>query len=449
MNQPWGQQGPGNGGPGGHRPWVLCVDFGTSNTVAAVAEPGGRPRVLTVDGAHAVPSAVFLEDDGTPWGAWRVGRTAESSAAVDPTRYAATPKRQVLAGDIVLGGKAVPAHLAIAAVLHRVFAEAWRQHDGTAPAVLVLTHPARWRPDALGVLGQAARAALAPMAGQVEPVLLAEPVAAAWHASGSRHLADRARVAVLDLGGGTCDVAVVDRTGDRFELASAPLGIDPLGGEDFDSRLVQAVLDDLGEPELSRRLMLPETPADRLAYLDLRRSCRGAKEELSHQVRAHVRVPAVAGALPAGASVQVSRPHRLEPLLTSDGPDRPGLDTAADLTRTALDQAPRTAMPVSVFLVGGSSRIPLLGNLVHQRTGMVPLEHGDPGTAVAEGGAAVALAALHGQQVPVRPLPAAAVAPPPPPPPAAACSDAAAAPRRPRLRERRRPRSRSRRTGCR
>lgn len=397
------------------RPWVLCVDFGTSNTVAAVAEPGGRPRVLTIDGAHAVPSAVYLDDDGA-WGTWRVGRSAESTAAVDPTRFAPTPKRQVTGGSIFLGGRAIPVHQAISAVLHKVLAEAWRQHDHTPPSVLVLTHPARWRTDALTVLAEAARAALVPLTGRVEPVLVAEPVAAAWHAARSRQLAERARIVVLDLGGGTCDVAVVDRVGDRFDLVAAPLGIDPLGGEDFDSRLVQAVLDDLGRPELNDRLLLPKTSADRLAYLDLRRSCRGAKEELSQQVRAHVRVPAVPGVLPEGASVQVSRPHRLEPLLTSDGPDRPGLDTAADLTRQAMDEAPRTTTDTSVFLVGGSSRIPLLGNLVHERTGKVPLEHGDPGTAVAEGGASVALAALEGRQVPTRPLPAVPVPVPVPEP---------------------------------
>jgi molecular chaperone DnaK (HSP70) len=113
-------------------------------------------------------------------------------------------------------------------------------------------------------------------------------------------------------------VAVVDCADRQLTLAGPALGVDSLGGEDFDVRLLAAVLDDLGHPEL--HALATGSAQDQAAYLELRRSCREAKETLSSQIRAQVRVPPVPGVFPTGTSVQVSRPHRLEPLLLADPP---------------------------------------------------------------------------------------------------------------------------------
>jgi hypothetical protein len=353
---------------------------------------------MQFSGSASLPSGVYLDPlaDNDPW---LVGRPAERAALVEPGNFEPTPKRSIPLGTVYLAEREVPVTSLISATLQAVFREAWRQQDNTPPVLVLLTHPADWPPSNLQSLLKAARSALPAQGQGIRMMTVAEPVAAAWHAANSRNVPPRARIAVLDLGGGTCDVAVVDRDGRSFRLASQPLGVDPLGGEDFDVRLLEAVLEDIDQPDLHGRL-LNGSRAELAAYLDLRRSCREAKEQLSNQVRAHVRVPAVRDVIPDGASVQVSRPHRLEPLLLSDGPQRPGLDTAADLTMTALQDAPRTQAPAFVFLVGGSSRIPMLGQLVQSRTGLHPLEHGDPGTAVAEGGASIASDALAGLPVP-------------------------------------------------
>lgn len=380
------------------RPWALSVDYGTSNTVSAIVEPRRAPRMLQFGGSVSLPSAVYFDPESDR--VWRVGKAAQQAGLDDPSHYEPTPKRAIPMGDVFLGGKVMAVQELIRATLTEVFREAWRQQDGMPPHLVLLTHPAAWPRASLDVLVSAARQAL-PGNGRNVPIMTTpEPVAAAWHASHSRRVPPQARIAVLDLGGGTCDIAVVDRHDRDYALASRPLGADPLGGEDFDVRLLEAVLDDLGRPELHGRLV-NGNEHERAAYLDLRRACREAKEQLSEEVRTTVRVPVIPDLVPEGASVQVSRPHLLEPLLLSAGPERPGLDTAADLTGAGLRDAPATANPTFVFLVGGSSRIPLLGRLVQERTGLEPLEHGDPGTAVAEGAASIAAGALAGRHVPV------------------------------------------------
>lgn len=381
-----------------HRPWALSVDYGTSNTVSAVVEPRRAPRMLQFNGSVSLPSAVYYDPESDR--VWRVGKAAQQAGLDDPAHYEPTPKRAIPMGDVFLGGRVIAVRELIRATLTEVFREAWRQQDGMPPHLVLLTHPAAWPRASLDVLVSAARLAL-PDNGRNVPVMTTpEPVAAAWHASTSRRVPPQARIAVLDLGGGTCDIAVIDRHDRNYGLASRPLGADPLGGEDFDVRLLEAVLDDLGRPELHGRLV-NGNGHERAAYLDLRRACREAKEQLSEEVRTTVRVPVIPDLVPEGASVQVSRPHLLEPLLLSGGPERPGLDTAADLTGIGLREAPATTDPTFVFLVGGSSRIPLLGRLVQERTGLEPLEHGDPGTAVAEGAASIAAGALAGRHVPV------------------------------------------------
>ena len=380
------------------RPWALSIDYGTSNTVSAIVEPRRAPRMLQFNGSVSLPSAVYFDPESDRM--WRVGKAAQQAGLDDPGNYEPTPKRAIPMGDVFLGGRVVAVQELICATLTEVFREAWRQQDGMPPHLVLLTHPAAWPRASLDVLVAAARQAL-PGNGKNVPVMTTpEPVAAAWHASNSRRVPPQARIAVLDLGGGTCDIAVVDRHDRNYTLASRPLGADPLGGEDFDVRLLEAVLDDLGQPDLHNRL-INGNEHERAAYLDLRRACREAKEQLSEEVRTTVRVPVIRELVPEGASVQVSRPHRLEPLLLSGGPERPGLDTAADLTSAGLREAPATPNPTFVFLVGGSSRIPLLGRLVQERTGLEPLEHGDPGTAVAEGAASIAAGALAGRNVPV------------------------------------------------
>ena len=155
-------------------PEVLGIDFGTSNTVAVLSAPGRPPRVLSVDGSAWVPSAIYVDDDGT----LSVGRDAERKARLAPERFEANPKRRVDDGEILLGVRVVPVVDAIAAVLRRVGEEARRQLNGRAPDEVHLTHPAQWGASRQNILLAAARSA---GLGTDRITLIPEPVAAAAH----------------------------------------------------------------------------------------------------------------------------------------------------------------------------------------------------------------------------------------------------------------------------
>lgn len=101
--------------------WVLAVDFGTTNTAAAVAEAGDRPRILQVDGAPTMPSALYLEEQEDQPTRWLTGRSAEASALIDPIRFAPTPKRNLGLETMSVGFQRVGTVEEISAIFTQVF----------------------------------------------------------------------------------------------------------------------------------------------------------------------------------------------------------------------------------------------------------------------------------------------------------------------------------------
>ena len=185
---------------------VLAIDFGTSNTVAALLIEGQAPRTVTFDASPLLPSAVYLDPDGQ----LTVGRDAQRLARLDPTRFEPNPKRRIDDGEVLLGDRAVPVVQLIGAVLRTVAVEVRRQLGGAPPDEVRLTHPAQWGASRQNVLVSAARAA----GLGANLLLIAEPVAAAAQFTRlpGRALPPGGTVAVYDLGGGTFDIAVVGRT---------------------------------------------------------------------------------------------------------------------------------------------------------------------------------------------------------------------------------------------
>jgi hypothetical protein len=349
-------------------PTVLAVDVGTSHTVA-VLRAGGRDRPLLFDGTPLLPSAVFAG----PGGELYVGRDAVHASLTDPGRFEPNPKRRIDEGSVLLGDRPYPVPDLIAALLRRVAGEAVRT-CGELPPV-VLTHPAGWGPARRGVLTAAAGRAGLTVLG-----LVTEPVAAAAYFSSvlAHRLPAGGLVGVFDFGGGTLDVAVVRRTATSLEVIGTG-GLDDLGGIDLDAALVAhlGTLLATHAPEAWQRLAPTTDAPDRVGALRDRASfwsgVRSAKEILARTTSAPVPVPG----LPAG-------PH-----LTRDefeavaGPllDRAVAATADVLRRCQL--AP-TAL-AGLFLVGGSSRIPLVARRLHTTLGIAPTVLEQPELAVAEG----------------------------------------------------------------
>ncbi|WP_424185135.1 Hsp70 family protein [Actinokineospora sp. G85] len=347
---------------------VLSVDLGTSNTVAVLAAHGRPPRVVDVDGASMMPSAVFAAEGGE----LVVGRDAERRARLDPARFEPNPKRRVDEGTLLLGDQVVPVTDVLAGVLRRVVDETTRQLGGGKPDEVRLTHPAQWGPVRRNVLLSAARQAGA----GANLALVPEPVAAAAHFASfpGQTLATGQALAVYDLGAGTFDVAVVGATQSGFAVL-AEAGLPDLGGLDVD----QALLEHVGravshrDPAGWQRLLRPESTSDRRAQRTLREDVKAAKEALSRHPQTEVPLP------DPFDDVLVSRVE-LEALI------RPGMLRSVELLAATIRTTGLTPdQLVGIYLVGGSSRIPLVAQLIAEQLRVVPTSLDQPETAVALG----------------------------------------------------------------
>jgi len=347
---------------------VLSVDLGTSNTVAVLSAHGRPPRVVDVDGSSMMPSAVFAAEDGN----LVVGRDAERRARLDPARFEPNPKRRVDEGTLLLGDQVVPVTDALAGVLRRVAEETSRQLGGKKPDEVRLTHPAQWGPVRRNVLLSAARQA--GMGSNL--VLVPEPVAAAAHFASfpGQTLVPGQALAVYDLGAGTFDVAIVGATQNGF-VVLAEAGLPDLGGLDVDQALLEHVGRQVSirDPGRWQSLLRPVSTGDRRAQRALREDVKAAKESLSRHPQTEVPLPEPFD------DVLVTRVE-LEALI------RPGLLRSVELLAGTIRSTGMTPNRlVGIYLVGGSSRIPLIATLIAEQMRVVPTSLDQPETAVALG----------------------------------------------------------------
>jgi hypothetical protein len=347
---------------------VLSVDLGTSNTVAVLSAHGRPPRVVDVDGASMMPSAVYAAEDGQ----LVVGRDAERRARLDPSRFEPNPKRRIDEGTLLLGDTVVPVTDALAGVLRRVIDETSRQLGGKRPDEVRLTHPAQWGPVRRNVLLSAARQA--GMGSNL--VLVPEPVAAAAHFASfpGQGLEYGQALAVYDLGAGTFDVAIVGATQNGF-VVLAEAGLPDLGGLDVDQALLEHVGRQVSarDPQRWQNLLRPMSTGDRRAQRALREDVRAAKESLSRHPQTDLPLP------DPFDDVLVTRVE-LEALI------RPGLLRSVELLAGTIRSIGMTPdRLVGIYLVGGSSRIPLIATLIAEQLRVVPTSLDQPETAVALG----------------------------------------------------------------
>jgi molecular chaperone DnaK len=347
----------------------LGIDLGTTYTAAAVYE-GGRVEVVPLgDRGPSIPSVLYLKPDGNVV----AGDAANRHAITEPERIAREFKRRL--GDptpIHLGGVATPPELLTGQLLRWVY-DAVVRAKGSAPATVVLTHPANWGPYKRDLLSRAAESA-----GLANVTLVSEPQAAAISYASQARVEPGAVVAVYDLGGGTFDAAVLRKETDgTFSILGSPEGIERLGGIDFDAAVfnhvtqtLEGVFDDLD----------PDDAATIAAVARLRQECTQAKEALSVDTEATIPV-----LLPATQTEVRATRSELENMI------RPPLGETVSALNRALRSAGLTASDVShVLLVGGSSRIPLVAGLVATELGRPVAVDAHPKHAVALGAAIVA-----------------------------------------------------------
>ena len=398
--------------------YQLGIDLGTTYTAAAVSrateQQHADPEMVSLgDRAVQVPSVLYLAPDGSVL----VGEAAERRASTDPDRVVREFKRQV--GDeipLVVGGRPYPAH-ELAAMLVAWVVQRVAEREGAPARRIALTHPASWGPHKKDLL----HGALA--ARGLNVMFLAEPQAAALSYAAAERVERGSTIAVYDLGGGTFDAAVVRKNG-TFALLGRPEGIDRLGGVDFDDAVFTHVREAVGNAfdQLD--------PADETvvaAVSRLRRECKEAKEALSAdtEVRIAVLLPGLQTA------VRLTR-GEFEAMV------RPQLEESVDALHRAVASAGLLPPDLTaVLLVGGSSRIPLVAQLVSAAFDRPVAVDADPKNAIALGAAlsisprpeswpaakippvAPPTRPVPAQPVPPAPVPAAHAAPTTPSPPIA------------------------------
>ncbi len=324
--------------------YSLGIDLGTTFTAAAVALDGRTEVVSLGNHAATIPSVVFLRDDGDVI----VGDVAQRRGQQEPDRFAREFKRRF--GDstpIMLGHTPYSAERLMAAVLQQVAGQVTERYGGP-PDSVAIAHPANWGPYKIELLGQAVQ-----LAGLSGARFVTEPEAAAVHFAAGERLDPGDLVAVYDLGGGTFDAAVLRRVEDGFETLGEPQGIERLGGIDFDEAVLSHVRSTVGDA-LAR--LDPDDQTARAAIMRLRSECVAAKEALSGD--SETSIPVMLPTLQT--QVRVTRAE-LEDAI------RPALRETVESLRRAIDAAGVTPADIrAIVLAGGSSRIPLVNELVSE-----------------------------------------------------------------------------------
>jgi actin-like ATPase involved in cell morphogenesis len=402
----------------------LGIDLGTTYTAAATHE-GGRIEVVPLgDRGPSIPSVLYLRPDGNVV----AGDTANRHSVTDPERIAREFKRRL--GDptpIMFAGVPTPPEMLTGHLLRWVYDTVVRS-KGAAPATVALTHPANWGTYKRDLLSRAADSA-----GLAGVHLVTEPQAAAISYANQERVDAGAVVGVYDLGGGTFDAAVLRKEADGgFTILGSPEGIERLGGIDFDAAVfahVSQTLEGVFE-ELD-----PEDEQTMAAVARLRQECTQAKEALSLDTEAIIPV-----LLPSTQTEVRCTRSELENMIRP-----PLVETVTALERAVRSAGLEPAAVSHVLLVGGSSRIPIVAQMVSSELGRPVAVDAHPKHAVALGAAIVAAraggvrigdagapAAAIGSAMPAPPVQASAPPPPQsaplaPPPPASAPPGAAAA----------------------
>ncbi|WP_433802664.1 Hsp70 family protein [Actinomycetospora sp. CA-084318] len=365
----------------------LGVDLGGTTVVAAVLRDGEARAdavALGTDGSPSMPATAHRGSDGVV----RTGADAERRAALEPDRAVRDVTARLgddvplIVGDEPWRADDVAAEIVLAAV-RRVAAL-----EGGAARALAVTHPAGWGSHRERTL----RRALVRV-GLGHATLVAESRAAVLAASTYGGLRAGRVAAVYDLGGRRFRAAVI-RRGARGVVASGTEGGaaapgttttevladsgTPVraGGTDVDAAVLAHVREELGEP-FDAALAALDDNASRHALATLQRSARVAKERLSADTEAPLRVTVG----PLDTTVRITRADleaRITPLVAATVDAFAGTLEAAGIT------------PDQVVLVGGSSRIPLVARLLAEELGRPVRPELDPVTVVAEGAALAA-----------------------------------------------------------
>jgi len=374
---------------------VIGIDLGTTNSCVAIME-GNQPKVIeNSEGARTTPSIIAYQDDGEIL----VGAPAKRQAVTNPTNTLFAVKRLIgrkfeekeVQKDIgLMPYEIVKADNGDAWVLARdkrlappqVSAEVLRKMKKTAEDYLgeevteaVITVPAYFNDAQRQATKDAGR-----IAGLDVKRIINEPTAAALAFGLDKSGKGDRKIAVYDLGGGTFDVSIIeiaDVDGEmQFEVLSTN-GDTFLGGEDFDQRLIDHIIDEF------KKINGLDLAKDPIALQRIKASAERAKIELSSSQQTEINEPyiAMANGAPVHLTLKITR-AKLESLVEDL------ISKTIEPCRTAISDAGVKVSDIDdVILVGGQSRMPKVQDKVKEFFGKEPRKDVNPDEAVAVGAA--------------------------------------------------------------
>ncbi len=345
---------------------IIGIDLGTTNSAVAVMEGGQSTIIPNIEGNRTTPSIVAFTKDGERL----VGETAKRQAITNPDRTVASIKRHMGSDHkVTIDGKDYSPQEISAMILQKLKSDA-ESYLGETITEAVITVPAYFTDAQRQATKDAGR-----IAGLDVKRIVNEPTAAAL-AYGEDKDTDSSMVMIYDLGGGTFDVSILELSDGVFEVQSTR-GNNKLGGDDFDEKIIDWIADSF------KKENGVDLKADRMSLQRLKEAAEKAKKELSSTMSTNINLPFITATAegPLHLNMDLSRAKFDE--LTADlvkkteGPVKEALKDA-NLSASDIDK---------VLLVGGSTRIPAVQNLVKTLIGKDPQKDINPDECVALGAA--------------------------------------------------------------
>ena len=344
---------------------VIGIDLGTTNSCVAVIE-GGEPVVIAnAEGARTTPSVVAFGKSGERM----VGQVAKRQAITNPDRTVSSIKRQMGTDfKVTIDDKKYTPQEISAMILQKLKADA-EAYLGEKVTEAVITVPAYFTDSQRQATKDAGK-----IAGLDVKRIINEPTAAAL-AYGIDKESDQ-KVMVYDLGGGTFDVSIIEM-GDGVQEVLATAGNNRLGGDDFDQRIIDWMVDEF---QKSNGISLK---GDKMAMQRLKEAAEKAKIELSGVTSSDINLPYI--------TVDATGPKHLELTLTRAKFNELTADlveaTMGPVRRAMGDSGLSTGDIDKVLMVGGSSRIPAVQEAIKKFIGKEPFKGINPDECVAIGAA--------------------------------------------------------------
>ena len=342
---------------------IIGIDLGTTNSCVAVIE-GGEPVVIAnAEGARTTPSVVAFSKSGERL----VGQVAKRQAITNPDRTISSIKREMGTDyKVSVDGKSYSPQEISAMILQKLKADA-EAYLGETVSAAVITVPAYFTDAQRQATKDAGK-----IAGLDVKRIINEPTAAAL-SYGIDKESDQ-KVLVYDLGGGTFDVSIID-IGDGVQEVLATAGNNRLGGDDFDQRIIDWMVQSF-KAETGIDLS-----GDKMAMQRLKEAAEKSKIELSGVTTSAINLPFI--------TADATGPKHLDLTLTRAKFN----ELTADLVektmgpvKTALQDSGLSIGEISkVLMVGGSSRIPAVQDAVKSLIGKEPFKGINPDECVAIG----------------------------------------------------------------